>query len=188
MKSPFHWHRIDTNHAAFLIASSFPLALHRRKGRAMKTPIEFDYDLWREEEKYMVRVKRTGEVCEVDADTMRMLRAEEKRLRRSMQGAPVAGSGERETVLSLDYASADESGEMTPAWLEDPANVENITVDKLLFSELLESLTEKQRELFTSCIQNGISLREFARSKRIDFKSARERMERIQKKYIKIFE
>lgn len=155
----------------------------------MKTPKEFDYDLWKTEEgRYMVRVKETGEVCEADSATMRLLRAEEKRLRRSMQGAPAIGSGEREIVLSLDYVSTDESGEMTPVWLEDPSNVEDMTLDKLLFSELLESLTEKQRELFTSCIQNGISLREFARSKRIDFKSARERMEQIQKKYKKFFE
>lgn len=153
----------------------------------MKTPKEFDYDLWREEEKYMVRVKRTGEVCEVDADTMRMLRAEEKRLRRSMQGAPVAGSGERETVLSLDYVSADESGEMTPAWLEDPANVEDMTLDKLLLSELLESLTEKQREVFIVCVQNGVSLRVFAYMKGLAIKTVEERMKQIQKKYKKIF-
>ena len=32
-----------------------------------KTPIEFDYDLWTTEDgKCMVRVKRTGEVSEVD--------------------------------------------------------------------------------------------------------------------------
>ncbi len=154
----------------------------------MKTPKEFDYDLWTEEGRNMVRVKRTGEVCEVDADTMRMLRAEEKRLRRSMRGVPAAGSGERETVLSLDYASADESGEMTPAWLEDPANVEDMTLDKLLLSELLESLTEKQRELFVSCVQNGMSLRAFARSKGLVIKTAEERMKQIQKKYKKIFE
>ena len=49
-----------------------------------KTPIAFDYDLWTTENgKYMVRVKRTGEVSEVDRDVMRVLRAEEKRIRRS---------------------------------------------------------------------------------------------------------
>ena len=49
-----------------------------------KTPIEFDYDLWTTEDgKCMVRVKRTGEVSEVDRKVMRILRAEEKRIRRS---------------------------------------------------------------------------------------------------------
>ena len=154
----------------------------------MKTPKEFDYDLWTEEGRNMVRVKHTGEVCQVDDITMRLLRAEEKRLRRSMQGAPGAGSGGKETVLSLDYVSADDSGEMTPPWLEDPANIEDMTLDKLLLSELLESLTEKQRELFVSCVQNGMSLRAFARSKGLVIKTAEERMKQIQKKYKKIFE
>ena len=43
-----------------------------------KTPIAFDYDLWTTEDgKCMVRVKRTGEVSEVDRKVMRILRAEE---------------------------------------------------------------------------------------------------------------
>ena len=54
-----------------------------------KTPIAFDYDLWTTEDgKCMVRVKITGEVTEVDRKVMRILRAEEKRLRRSKQGVP----------------------------------------------------------------------------------------------------
>ena len=49
-----------------------------------KTPIAFDYDLWTTEDgKCMVRVKRTGEVSEVDRKVLRILRAEEKRIRRS---------------------------------------------------------------------------------------------------------
>ena len=49
-----------------------------------KTPIEFDYDLWTTEDgKCMVRVKSTGEVTEVDRKVMKILRTEEKRIRRS---------------------------------------------------------------------------------------------------------
>ena len=49
-----------------------------------KTPVEFDYDLWTTEDgKCMVRVKNTGEVTEVDREVMKILRTEEKRLRRS---------------------------------------------------------------------------------------------------------
>ena len=49
-----------------------------------KTPIEFDYDLWTTEDgKCMVRVKCTGEQCEVNRETFRSLRLEEKRIRRS---------------------------------------------------------------------------------------------------------
>ena len=42
-----------------------------------KTPVAFDYDLWTTEDgKCMVRVKKTGEVSEVNRDVMRVLRAE----------------------------------------------------------------------------------------------------------------
>ena len=59
-----------------------------------KTPIEFDYDLWTTEDgKCMVRVKSTGEVTEVDRKVMRILRAEEKRLRRLLCGKIAAHKG-----------------------------------------------------------------------------------------------
>ena len=46
----------------------------------MKTPKEFDYDLWidRNDGQCYVRVKNTGEVSAVNADTFRFLRREEK--------------------------------------------------------------------------------------------------------------
>ena len=54
--------------------------------RIPKTPVEFDYDLWTTEDgKCMVRVKATGEVTEVEQKIMKVLRAEEKRIRRSYQ-------------------------------------------------------------------------------------------------------
>ncbi len=72
-----------------------------------KTPKEFDYDLWTTEDgKWMVRIKSTGEVTEVDREVMKALRAEEKWMRRKMTGAPVPGAEEATTtILSLDYVS-----------------------------------------------------------------------------------
>lgn len=76
--------------------------------RIPKTPVEFDYDLWTTEDgKCMVRVKITGEVTEVDREVMKILRAEEKMLRRSYgsDGASEDEDGEEKTsdaVLSLD--------------------------------------------------------------------------------------
>ena len=77
-----------------------------------KTPIAFDYDLWTTEDgKCMVRVKRTGEVSEVDRKVMRILRAEEKRIRRSY-GSDNTSEDEdgaekiSDTVLSLDAMAA----------------------------------------------------------------------------------
>ena len=79
-----------------------------------KTPIEFDYDLWTTEDgKCMVRVKRTGEVSEVDRKIMRILRAEEKRIRRSY-GTDNTSEDEdgaeknSDTVLSLDAMPEDD--------------------------------------------------------------------------------
>ena len=88
-----------------------------------KTPIEFDYDLWTTEDgKCMVRVKITGEVTEVDREVMKILRAEEKMLRRSYgsDGASEDEDGEEKTsdaVLSLDAMPEDDV--KTAAWLAD---------------------------------------------------------------------
>ena len=56
--------------------------------RIPKTPVEFDYDLWTTEDgKCMVRVKITGEVTEVDREVMKILRLEEKQMRRGVPQA-----------------------------------------------------------------------------------------------------
>ena len=88
-----------------------------------KTPIAFDYDLWTTEDgKCMVRVKRTGEVSEVDRKVMRILRAEEKRIRRSY-GSDNTSEDEdgaekiSDTVLSLDAMPEDDV--RSAAWLAD---------------------------------------------------------------------
>lgn len=63
--------------------------------RIPKTPVEFDYDLWTTEDgKCMVRVKATGETTEVDREVMKMLRNEEKKLRRSYDPSGSSASGE----------------------------------------------------------------------------------------------
>ena len=50
----------------------------------MKTPNEFDYDLWTAQDEqgkthYLVRVKQTGEITEVTHDVMKFLRSTEKK-------------------------------------------------------------------------------------------------------------
>ena len=83
----------------------------------MKTPIEFDYDLWTTKDgKCMVRVKSTGETCEVSRETFRVLRAEEKRLRRSYTAAASDGD-EAHPILSLNVLPED--SEKSPSWLTD---------------------------------------------------------------------
>ena len=67
----------------------------------MKTLKDFDYNLWATEEngikKYYVRTKTTGEVTEADAGVMRLLRSEEKKMRRYIKEQNILG-----TPLSLD--------------------------------------------------------------------------------------
>ena len=81
----------------------------------MTTPKEFDYDLWTTEDgKCYMRVKRTGEQCEINRETMRLLQSEAKRIQRDKAGIPVYGMKDgryvildRTALLSLED-SADE--------------------------------------------------------------------------------
>ena len=126
----------------------------------MKTPIEFDYDLWTTEEgKCMVRVKLTGEVCEVSRETMRVLRNEEKKLRRSKTGVPIAGCKDEDktaTLLSLDFVSMQEAEEMSPAWLEDPNDLEETVLTSVMEQEFRLLLSERQLEVYLYCLLGGI--------------------------------
>ena len=58
----------------------------------------------------MVRVKLTGEVTEVAREVMKILRAEEKKLRRSFTGEASENSedGDMNTILSLDALPDDD--------------------------------------------------------------------------------
>ena len=114
-----------------------------------KTPIEFDYDIWTTEDgKCMVRVKRTGEVSEVDRKVMRILRAEEKRIRRSY-GSDNSSEDEdgaekiSDTVLSLDAMPEDDV--KSAAWLADSRDCMEELITALKEKELLSILTEKIR-------------------------------------------
>jgi len=124
--------------------------------RIPKTPNEFDYDLWTTEDgKCMVRVKRTGEQCEVSRETFRILRAEEKKLRRSMTGVPVYGCDDedsRTTLLSLDYVSYDGGEDMSPSWLEDSFNLEEEVLTQIFVEEFKKELSPIQLSFFKDCI------------------------------------
>lgn len=123
----------------------------------MKTPIEFDYDLWTTEDgKCMVRVKLTGEVTEVARDVMKLLRAEEKKMRRSFAGDATENG---KTILSLDELPEDVK---SPAWLVDPHDfVKELTL-KQLEAEFIKNLSYREREVYLYCIQEGHSQQEYA--------------------------
>jgi len=168
-----------------------PLLRASGKDKTMKTPIEFDYDLWTTEEgKCMVRVKLTGEVCEVSRETMRVLRNEEKKLRRSKTGVPIAGcedEDETATLLSLDFVSVQDAEEMSPAWLEDHNDMETSVMMQMLEEELRHSLTRVQLDIYLNCLLGGISYKDYADEKGVSYQSVQQAIILIRKKAQKIF-
>lgn len=160
----------------------------------MKTPKEFAYDLWiTDDGQYMVRIKATKEVCAVEQAVFRALRAEEKRLRREMEGVPtmqVDEDGEiiRAAMLSTDFVHVEDGEELDPWWLADPDDfVERLQLKEAV-QELCAQLTPKQLEVFRECLLKGIGLREYARRTSTNFKTAWETADAIRKKARKIFE
>ena len=135
-----------------------------------KTPIAFDYDLWTTEDgKCMVRVKQTGEVCEVSRETMKILRNEEKKLRRSMSGVPVIGCEEEETtLLSLDYVSYEGGEDMSPAWLADPLDFENDALFHIRLKEFKAVLTPLELSVFECCIVRDLTMRGYEEEFHVD--------------------
>ena len=153
-----------------------------------KTPIEFDYDLWTTEDgKCMVRVKRTGEISEVDREVMRILRAEEKRLRRSKQGVPISGTEgktteERASVLSLSYVSYEGCEDSEPYWLIDPSSMEERIMFWMSEKEFRASLTPKQLDIYLNCIIGGQSKIKYAVANNMQRQSVYNAVELIRKK------
>lgn len=137
----------------------------------MKSPKEFDYDLWiAEDGRYMVRVKATREECAVSQAIFRKLRAEEKKLRREMAGAPtwnvgVDGRTIRAAIMSTDFVNVPDDAGSDPSWLIDPHDFEQDLLLRESIRELKEQLTERQLEVFERCILGEMSLRSFALEK-----------------------
>ena len=173
----------------FFLVSSIRCSAMQRKGRTMKTPIEFDYDLWTTEDgKCMVRVKQTGEVCEVSRETMKILRNEEKKLRRSMSGVPVIGcEEEKTTLLSLDYVSYEGGEDMSPAWLADPLDFENDALFHIRLKEFKAVLTPLELSVFECCIVRDLTMRGYEEEFHVDKSKVSRAKKSIQEKYKKFF-
>ena len=156
-----------------------------------KTPVAFDYDLWTTEDgKCMVRVKRTGEVTEVDHEVMKILRVEEKRLRRSY-GSDSTSEDEdsaEETsnpVLSLDAMPEDDV--KSAAWLADPCDLAEEVTMQLMVGTFYAGLTTKQRGVFEHCMIAGESLSSYARELGVDYTTIQETRNALRKKFKKFF-
>ena len=139
----------------------------------MKTPKEFDYDLWTTESgECFVRVKATGETTAVSVEVMRTLRAEEKAMRRAREkdGA---------SLLSTDEAEDDSS---TGEWRADSVDYAEIAETRVLNEQIQRLLTEKQLDIYLSCMKGGMGIREYARLHGVKHQSVFETTETIRKK------
>ena len=158
--------------------------------RIPKTPIEFDYDLWTTEDgKCMVRVKRTGEVSEVDREVMKVLRAEEKKLRRSYGPGNITEDEDGEekssdTVLSLDALPDDDV--KSSAWLADPKNYADEAIADILLEDFKRTLSPLHLSVFENCMMDGMTVREYAAMFEIS-KSYASKIEKAVREKIKNF-
>ena len=134
--------------------------------RIPKTPVEFDYDLWTTEDgKCMVRVKATGETTEVDREVMKMLRNEEKKLRRSYDaGGSTASEDGEETqpsaVLSLDAVPEDDV--KSSGWLADKEDFTDGVLTKLVIQDFRATLNSIHLAIFDQCLLGDKTIRAFA--------------------------
>lgn len=148
-----------------------------------KTPAEFEYDLWTTVDgKYMVRIKATGETIEVDHIVMRLLRAEEKRLRRAIKSD--SGSLSNMTVLSIDYLPEESQASN---WLADTSNYSEDVLTNILEQALCDNLTPTQYAVYNSCILGGMSYKEYADQIGVSYQSIQNTIRLIQKKAKIIF-
>jgi DNA-directed RNA polymerase specialized sigma24 family protein len=148
----------------------------------MHTLKEFDYDLWTTKENetvhYWARVKRTGEVCEVDSEVFNFLRSEENKMRYELRKG--------KSPVSLDVNADTDIGE-SASWIIDPIDcIENL-ICKMDLERFCLVLTEKQRDLFTECVINGKTQAEYARMRGVDHKTVNECLMSIRKKFEKFY-
>lgn len=153
----------------------------------MKKLNDFEYDLWTTEDgKCMVRVRLTKEECHVDRETFRLLRAEEKRLRRERTPEKRGGIVEEwiKRPLSLDILDPDTEGAF---WLTDPKDMIEESILSQSLAQFRLQLTERQLDVFEKCLLGGMSLRAYARERGRAFSTVRSIQEEIRKKFKKIF-
>lgn len=163
--------RTDSHRHAALFSSPFFLLLAGGKDGEMKKLIDFEYDLWTTEDgRCMVRVRLTREECEVDRETFRLLRAEEKRLRRELSlPADVDDLSPQAAVaqsikhpLPLDVVDIDKDSERT-SWYFDPHDIETGMVSALAEKAFLDTLTPRQAEVYQYCISGRYKKSEYAK-------------------------
>lgn len=153
------------------------------EGKKVPSDPDFEYDLWSDDGKKFMRIKATGESCEVNIDTFRLLSAELMRIKREKD--PNIGRKPEEqkpivTVLSLDVLPDGE-------WLIDEKDYTGETETKILQEKFAEILTDNQREIYLECIVFGMSYTEYARKHGISEGAVRGTISRLREQAKKFF-
>ena len=129
----------------------------------------------------MVRVRLTGEECEVDRKTFRLLRAEEKRLRRERmleKGDGVLDEATKRPLL-LDIRDTDEE---RTSWHIDPRDYMEESILNLVIKEFWDGLTATQREMYRLVIVNGLSYRHCADICGVTYQAVQKSIQQVRKK------
>lgn len=145
---------------------------------------KFDYDLWTTNDdgvkRYWVRIRATQEVVEVDLKTLRLLRAEEKKIYRAIEEA----RNNAGTVLSYEVF---EDEEVSGEWLIDEKDLETQVLMQSEIDAVVKTLTPKQFWVYKNCILEGMELREFARKNNLSYSTVKDIRDAIRKKFQKNF-
>lgn len=149
----------------------------------MKALKEFDYNLWTTEENgvkhYWIGVKATGETTEVDLAVMRLLRNEEKKMRRELEEREQIG-----TVLSLDRYDSELCSEQ---WLADTYSVVDDVHTSVMEAGFIRTLSPMQREVYVCCVKRGKKESDLAAEKGISKQTVTNALRKIREKAKKYF-
>lgn len=162
---------------------------------------EFEYDLWTDKEgRHYARIKSSGEICEIDKDTMRFLRREEKRLQREKELKRLLTTDREEdddlkderrrAAVFFPLSLSDNQGEderRESSWLECVGNVEETVITQVMVQTLFDHLSPQQKEVFICVIKGGETQQAFADRNGTSSRAVRNTIERIRKKAKKLF-
>ena len=162
---------------------------------------EFEYDLWTEKEgRRYARIKSSGEVCEIDKETMRFLRREEKRLQREkdlkrflnadLKEDDDLNDERRRAAVFFPLSLSNNQGEnerRESSWLECVGSVEETVITQMMLKTLFDHLSPQQKEVFICVIKGGETHQAFADRKGTTSRAVRNTIERIRKKAKKLF-
>ena len=134
----------------------------------MKTPKDFDYDIWKDDDgHYFIRVKRTGEVTRVSEEVVRELWMELYRMDKYRKDTTIteADGSQHSRLFSLDDSWA-ANPELRPTknepWLLSKENsFEDIELE-MLERDFLRMLPERQKIIYQLRFKQGFTLEECA--------------------------